>query len=91
MRTKLDEIESLLESGFEIESVSSDETLDVELTSGETRITIRFDRDEVAEIWPRLFGDGAVPPRRRVAVGVPRPYGLDDVIGFWEHHRLDED
>lgn len=92
MQPKLDKMQTLLDSGFEIDEITSDDTLDIALASGETRITIRFDRDEVAELWPRLFGDEVPVRPRRVLAATPQPtpYGLADVVHLWkrdEHAR----
>lgn len=86
LHAKFDKLERLLDAGLTLDSITSDGTLDITLSSGEMRITLRFDRDEVAEIWPRLFGDEVPLTRRHVVAGTatPTPYGLEEVLHLWE-------
>lgn len=56
MQDKLDRIDALLQAGFDLHAVESDQgTLDVRLRQGPVGVTVRFDRDEVRRLWPRLF------------------------------------
>lgn len=86
LHAKFDKLERLLEAGLTLDTITSDGTLDITLSSGEMQITLRFDRDEVAEIWPRLFGDDLPLTRRHVVAvtATPTPYGLEDVLHLWE-------
>lgn len=91
VHAKLDKLETLRDAGFTVDSITSDGTLDVTLSSDEMQITIRFDRDEVAAIWPRLFGDDVPLTRARVVAGPirPTPYGLEDVVSLWARDEAD--
>lgn len=68
LRRKMETVQAMLGSGFALDGITSDDgTLDVRMTQGETRVTVRFDRDEVRALWPVLFPpvepDGGRGPR----------------------------
>lgn len=83
MRGKLAKVDELLESGFYIDEITSDDTLNIHLSCDETHVTIRFDKEEVAEMWPELFPSKPESPARRlVDVPEPSPYGAATVAAF---------
>lgn len=103
MRNKLERIDELIDAGFHVDEIGSDDDhLRVELTRGPTKITIRADRDEIAGHWPQLFARGrdvaTIEPdlaRSRTGERVPsdglvrvQPYGLADVVTFFKMDRL---
>lgn len=102
MRDKLERMDQLLEAGFHLETITSDDhELRIELRQGPTRLTFRIDREEVRAHWPDLFpGDDeavhaapATGPMTRTVAAHPglsvEPYGAAEVREFLRRDDLD--
>lgn len=103
MRRKLQRINALMQTGFSIDTIESDDTLDVTLVRGPTRIKIRFDRTDVEELWPLLFdsdddivdvapaiqGAGTLTHVGPLSTPRPKPYGYEDVREFLRRDQVD--